>query len=552
MDARGLSRRWPRLSPLLLPLLAVTAGVLLPLVLVLELFAAGGPAAWLGAWDELGRDPYTRGVLRFTLLQALASAGLTVVLGLPAALVLGRYRLRGAGTLRALLTVPFIMPTMVAAMGFMALAGPRGWLVHLGGPDLLGTVGLIVLAHAWYNVALVVRLVEPALARLDPAPGEAARLLGAGRWRRFRDWLWPALWPSLGAAATLAFVFSFASFATVEVLGQPHHHTVEAGIYHFASRALIMPAGARLAATLATVQLLVSLAALWTYGALQGRAARMGLARESRRRRPRGRERCLAAAVLTPLVALEVFPLLAVALASVGLPGEATLAYWRAAQSPGARVAEVTLTTAAANSLRYALLTGAVALPLGVLAARGLARLRHGWLLDGLLMAPLGVSAVMVGFGLQVTYDGSPGPDLRVAWWLPLLAHVMVAYPFVLRTTLPALRGLSPAYGEAAATLGAGPWRRWWLVELPLLRRPLAVGLLFAVAVSLGEFGAALLLTRPEWMTLPLLVNARQGRLFDPVASATAYCVATVLMVLALTLFMALERLRLPGQEGEF
>ena len=100
--------------------------------------------------------------------------------------------------------------------------------------------------------------------------------------------------------------------------------------------------------------------------------------------------------------------------------------------------------------------------------------------------------------------------------------------------------------------MGAGPWRRWWLVELPLLRRPLAVGLLFAVAVSLGEFGAALLLTRPEWMTLPLLVNARQGRLFDPVASATAYCVATVLMVLALTLFMALERLRLPGQEGEF
>ena len=159
----------------------------------------------------------------------------------------------------------------------------------------------------------------------------------------------------------------------------------------------------------------------------------------------------------------------------------------------------------------------------------------------------------MVGFGYWTLYDGeSPWPDLRLEWWLPAMAHVMVAYPFVLRAMLPALQGLDKAYGEGARMLGASPLRAWFQIELPLLRRPLLVGLVFAVAVSLGEFGASLLLTRPEWMTLPLLINARYNRPFAPVAHSTAFAIATLLMIMAGTLFALLERLRVPGQEGEF
>jgi len=550
-----------------LPALAVLLGCLLPLFYVLELFASGGPVEWLGAWDLIQTDPFSRGMVWFTVWQAAASMALTLVIGLPVALIMGRYRLPMVGGLRALLTVPFIMPTMVAAMGFLALLGPGGWLERAGGPDLLGTAAAIILAHAWYNVAGVVRLVEPTLARLDPAGEEAARLLGADGWQRFKDVIWPALWPPLAAAAVLTFAFSFTSFAVVEVLGGNNYHTVEGGIYHYASKALIIPHGARVAATLTTIQLLVSLGVLWAYGALQAKGVRrVPLTRESRGRRvlPR-KDRWAVYPLLSAVLIFELFPLAAVALASVGLPGEFNLEGWAQINEPKevdgrftSLVLEVSLGQAMVNSLAYALLTGLIALPLGLLAAKSLARARQAgkwWAApaDGLLMLPLAVSAVMVGFGYWTLYDGeSPWPDLRLEWWLPAMAHVMVAYPFVLRAMLPALQGLDKAYGEGARMLGASPLRAWFQIELPLLRRPLLVGLVFAVAVSLGEFGASLLLTRPEWMTLPLLINARYNRPFAPVAHSTAFAIATLLMIMAGTLFALLERLRVPGQEGEF
>lgn len=550
-----------------LPTLALLLGCLLPLFYVLELFAAGGPMEWLGAWDLIESDPFSRGMIWFTLWQAVISMFLTIAIGLPVAIIMGRYRLPGASGLRALLTIPFIMPTMVAAMGFLALLGPGGWLQKAGGPDLLGTAAAIILAHAWYNVAVVVRLVEPTLARLDPAGEETARLLGAGSWQRFKDVLWPALWPPLAAGGVLTFAFSFTSFAVVEVLGGNTYHTVEGGIYHYASKAQIIPHGARVAATLTTIQLLVSLGVLWAYGALQAKGVRrVPLTRESRGRKDLpSQSRWVAFPLLGAILLFELFPLAGVALASVGLPADLNLEGWTQINEPQevdgrftSLVLEVSLWQATVNSLTYALLTGLIALPLGLLAAKTLARARQSgkwWAApaDGLLMLPLAVSAVMVGFGYWTLYDGdSPWPDLRLEWWLPAMAHVMVAYPFVLRSLMPALQGLDPAYAEGARLLGAGSFRVWFQIELPLLRRPLLVGLIFAMAVSLGEFGASLLLTRPEWMTLPLLINARYNRPFAPVAHSTAFAIATLLMLMAAVLFAMLERLRVPGQEGEF
>jgi len=551
----------------LFPILAMVLGCLLPLIFVLELFASGGPGEWLGAWDIIQTDPFSKGMVWFTIWQAVASMLLTIMVGLPVAIIMGRYRIPGAGGLRALLTVPFIMPTMVAAMGFLALLGPNGWLERAGGPDLLGTATAIILAHAWYNVAVVIRLVEPTLARLNPVGEEMARLLGAGSWHRFRDIIWPALWPPLAAAAVLTFAFSFTSFAVVEVLGANEYHTLESGIYHYASKAFIIPHGARVAATLTTIQLMVSLGVLWAYGALQARGVRqVPLSRESRGRRPlSGRGRYAVGTVVGTVVAFELFPLAAVVLASLGLPGDFSLVGWTEINEPKESdgrftnlVFEVTLWDATVNSMTYAIITALIALPLGLMAAKTLAyaRERKRWWaapLDGLFMLPLAVSAVMVGFGYWTLYDGDGfRPRLHDRWWLPAMAHVMVAYPFVLRAMLPALQGLDRTYKEGARMLGAGPLRTWLQVELPLLRRPMLVGLVFAVAISLGEFGASLLLTRPEWMTLPLLINARYERPFAPVAHSTAFAIATLLMMLAGLMFLLIERLRLPGQEGEF
>ncbi|NED84740.1 ABC transporter permease subunit, partial [Streptomyces sp. SID11233] len=122
-------------------------------------------------------------------------------------------------------------------------------------------------------------------------------------------------------------------------------------------------------------------------------------------------------------------------------------------------------------------------------------RLLRGF--DALLMLPLGVSAVTVGFGFLIALD-EPPLDLRASWILVPLAQALVGAPFVVRTMLPVLRAVDPRLRDAASMLGASPWRVWWEVDLPLVRRAVLVAVGFAFAVSLGEFGATVFLARPD------------------------------------------------------
>src|SRR5690606_1503434 len=120
-------------------------------------------------------------------------------------------------------------------------------------------------------------------------------------------------------------------------------------------------------------------------------------------------------------------------------------------------------------------------------------RLRSG--LDGLFMLPLGVSAVTLGFGLLVTLD-SGVLDLRSSALLVPIAQALVALPLVVRTLVPVLGGIDDRQRQAAASLGAGAWRSWVTVDVPVVWKPLLAASGFAFAVSLGEFGATAFLFR--------------------------------------------------------
>jgi len=154
------------------------------------------PASDLQRLRPLLSQPYYGRVLWFTTWQATLSTLLTLLLGLPAAFVFARYEFRGKSLLRALTSIPFVLPTMVVATAFTSWVGPQGrlngWLMgafDLGVPpvDIQHTIWLILLAHVFYNVSIVVRVVGGFWANLDPRQAEAAlfhefrRHLGPGR-----------------------------------------------------------------------------------------------------------------------------------------------------------------------------------------------------------------------------------------------------------------------------------------------------------------------------------------------------------------------------------
>src|SRR5262249_26270238 len=163
-------------------------------------------------------------------------------------------------------------------------------------------------------------------------------------------------------------------------------------------------------------------------------------------------------------------------------------------------------------------------------------------LLDPLFMLPLGTSAVTLGLGYILAL-GRPPLNLLTSPWLIPVAHALLAFPFVVRSVLPALRGLDPRLREAAQALGAGPLRVLREVDLPLIFPALLVGAVFAFTVSIGEFGAALLLARPEYPTVPIVIYRFIGQ---PGATnyGQALALSTILMLITGLSFVLLERLR--------
>ncbi len=505
--------------------------------------------AWdLGAFGEVLSDPSVRRVLWFTLWQAAASTALTVVLALPGAYVLARYDFRGRALVRAAITVPFVLPTVVVASAFLAILGPRG---VLGGTGLHESVWAILAAHAFFNYAVVVRTVGGLWAHLDPRMTEAARVLGAGRIRAFREVTLPLLRPAIAAASLVVFLFTFTSFGVVVLLGGPTRATLEVEIVR-ATRDLL---DLRLASVLALVQLAAVVAIVALSGRLQAGAParqRLRAGDEVARRPTTARARVALGANLAVMALLLGGPMAVLVERSLHGPDGYGLGSYRAlGQSAASSTLFVPPGEAIRNSVVFALAATALALAVGVPAAVALGRRRagRGRVLDLLVMLPLGTSAVTVGFGFLVALD-SPPLDLRASVVLIPIAHALVAVPFVVRILVPVLGAIDVRLREAAAVLGAGPARAWREVDLPIVGRALLVACGFAFAVSLGEFGATLLIARADTPTLPVAIFRFLGR---PGAAnfGQAMAMSTILMAVTASAILAIERFRV-RDVGEF
>jgi thiamine transport system permease protein len=529
-------------APTIVAALAAAPLLFLAVFFVWPVAAIIGRGLSVSGVRDVLTDPGLRQVAWFTLWQAVVSTVLTLVLGLLPAYVLARYRFPGRAVVLALVTVPFVLPTVVVGTAFLALL-----------PSSMDqSVAAILIAHVYFNLAVVIRTVGTLWAQLDPRLEDAARTLGASPFRVLRTVTLPLLRPALLAAASIVFLFTFTSYGVIRVLGGPRHSTLEVEIWRITTQSLDL----RTAAALALTQLLAVAALLLWWARLQShQAVALRLRPRGTSARPRTTgQRVLLWSTVSALVAIVVVPLLGLVLGSFSAGGGRSLAAWRALASgrggsgPGA-ARLVDAVGSIGTSLRFAAVATVIALALGAAAscAIGYSR-RLGALLDTGLMLPLGTSAVTVGFGLLITMDRRP-LDLRGSWVLIPVAHALVALPFVVRVVLPALRAVEPRLRDAAATLGAPPWRVWRAVDLPVLRRPLLAGAGFAFAISLGEFGATSFLTRIGNETMPLAIARLLGRP-SPLNLAQADALATVLMVLTLVAVLAVDRLR--GEGGTF
>ena len=549
--------RWPgRLAwatAVALPLGFLVLFFLWPVLALLVVGFGGGPdaasAPGFGAFVDVFSQERSWRVLGQTLAQASGGTLLSLALGIPAAFVLYRLEFRGRMLLRGLATVPFVLPSVVVAVAFIALLGPGGPLHWLG---LDQSFLIILLAFAFFNVTVVIRTVGGFWAQLDPRAEQAARMLGASPLRVLATVTLPRLAPAVAAASALVFLFCATSFGVVLVLGGRAFSNIETEIYRLTIQYLDLSG----AAVLGIVQFAIVAAVLVVSSRLRRRreqAVEMSFVPGRPARPGRAHLPVIAVFALTVLL-LHVLPIATLILRSLrDAQGRASFVNYVHLVAPpeGARLGGTVL-DAIGLSLGFALLATAIAMLLGLLVSVVASRrprspaLRRGIeLFDGLVMLPLGVSAVTLGFGLLLTMHRplGLGIDLRTSVVLIPIAQALIALPLVVRSLLPVLRGLDPRQREAAALLGASPARVLRTIDLRVLRRPLGLAVGFAFAVSLGEFGATSFLVRPEAQTLPVMVARLIGRQ-GAENYGMALAAAVVLAVMTATAMLLAERWR--------
>ncbi|WP_234042827.1 ABC transporter permease [Actinomyces weissii] len=509
--ARGPRPTWPQR-------LGWAAATLLPLAF-LGVFFAWPVASLVGrglltdghldlsGFGEVLTRPRTWRIVRQTLWQATAATTICVLLGVPGALVLYRRRFPGRDLLRALVTVPFVLPSVVVGVAFHALVTRGG---PLGSWQLDGTTTAVVGALVFFNYGLVVRIVGTMWSRLDPHAVEAARVLGASPWRAWRTITLPSLAPAVASAASMTFLFCATAYGVVLVLGGVGTGTIETEIYTLTTKYLDL----RAAAVLSVLQLVVVALALGVAErARHSSQASLALRIDVPPIRLRRADLPALALTVTVVAGLLVAPMVVLLLRSLRRGGRWTLANYTDLGRPNAsRALVATVWEAAGSSLRVALAAAVISLLVGGAVSLVLSRsprsrlLRRGLgLLDSAFMLPLGVSAVTVGFGFLITLTRPPLALTR-SWWILPLAQAVVAVPLVVRTLLPALRAIDPRQREAATVLGAGPGRVLATVDGPHLLRAGGLAAGFALATSLGEFGATSFLVRPRTDTLPVVL----------------------------------------------
>ena len=497
---------------------AVALGLL---IATLILGSAATVALRADAW---ALKPADWTALRFTLLQAALSAGLSTLLAIPVARALFRRRFRGRDGLIRLMAAPFLLPVVVAVLGLLAVFGrdgPVNATLAAAGLQPFSIFGLhgIVIAHIFLNFPLAMRMI---LQGWQGIPAERFRLaasLGLTEPAQFWHLEIPMLRSILPGIAAVIFLICLTSFAVALSLGGgPRASTIELSIY----QSLRFEFDPGRAALLAAVQF--ALCALVTLASLRftiPHAFGTGLRRDPIVLAPTGWRRgldngCIAAAALFLFA-----PVIAVVLA--GLPGLLDL--------------PDTIWLATARSITIAVVSAAFATLSGFTLAQAAARYHKGWF-DLVAMLPLCASSLVLGTGLFLILRPFASPE-SLSWPVTVLVNATLTVPFLYRLLLPQVQALRQDYSRLTQSLGLTAMTELRYVTLPRLAGPLGFGAGLAAALSMGDLGVIALFAGGRGATLPLIVQRLMGA-YQMEAAAGA---ALILVALSFAIFWIFDRI---------
>ena len=188
-------------------------------------------------------------------------------------------------------------------------------------------------------------------------------------------------------------------------------------------------------------------------------------------------------------------------------------------------------------SIRVAAIVTPLSLAIGTLGAFALHRyrIRGGDAVQAVFYSPIMIPQVVTGIALLIFLNKVA---FYSSFWGIVLGHVIITFPYVIRTVLVALSRYDMALDEASSSLGARPVQTFWLVTLPMIRPGLFAGGLFVFVMSFDDFTVTIFLIGPDTMTLPVAIYQYMEWNLD----ATVSAVSALLVLMAAVSMLAVER----------
>jgi len=498
----------------------------------------------------------TAGRLPKILLNTFAYTALTTVwgmaLGLPLAWILSRGNDRWTGAARALIALGFVLPEFIYAIAYVFVLDPQtGYLTRLIhvvapalDPPLYGLAGMSLLT-GFFCVPQIVILVEPALRNVSADLEEAAEVSGSRTLNTLVRITFPLVMPAVLTAGLLTFLLAFASFGIPAALGIPaYFYVLSTEVYSIVSN---YPPRFDVAAVLSLLFLLIGLLVAsgqvyatrmaFRFRTLGGKGFKRG------RPRPNLLVRVVRGTYLWTMVSLvSVLPIMVIAAVSIAakwwqLPGKLTLENYASVLLRDPLLGQIASTTGWVTFLSVIGALG-LALAMGVfITTRASALVSFPVRLLGYVA--LSVPPIAFTVGALLAYVKPPF-DLYGTMWILVLAYWARFYPLAAAPIMDALGQIDPALRESAAVSGAGEWRSFWRIQLPLVRSAVIAAALVVMMFTVRELLSAVFLQSSQVkMAMVSVFNY-----WDEGNLERAAAMATVIVLISAAMFAFANRLQ--------
>ena len=495
----------------------------------------------LKSYQTFFHYPFYLRCLRNSLFVSALGTLFALILGVPFAFFLARYRMPGKNLLKTLGTLPLILPTFIGAEAWLMLLGRNGLFAKL-----LGPLGIEVPSiYGWQGIVLVFTLqffpfiflmVSAAINAVDRSLEEAATNLGAGRLRVFFTVTLPVITPAILSGALVVFYLCIENFGVPILIGEDFRVLSVQAYNEFISEMGGNPsmAGALSMVLLAITLGLTLLQKYWV--------ERKSYAMTSLNPLEVKRLRLLPATLIwlfcTGLVFVALFPFVVVMVSSITKTSGPVM-YWGQFSLENFTRAVAIAPRPILNSFFLATTATLIGIVFGVVVSYLLVRRRGAvsYLLDILVMLPLAIAGTVQGIALAATYNKGI-IILTGTWMILVLAYFIRKAPYSIKTTSALLQQIDGSIEEASINLGVPPVRSFLKVVIPIMLPGIVAGGIIMWVTTLAELSSTIVLYYGPWATMTVEVFQRIGS--GDFGPASAY--ATILIVSVLIPLFILNR----------